>query len=528
MSSSTTQKTEIPDATPEERALMEMMTDALMPSYLQETGYDVRKTTGKYEDTKEYKNFKDQRSRTQKEKANYEKQLADLDKKGGGYGNRYGGGGERQTILNNIANANKKLDGIDKEEQKFLKDYKPEESWDVRKMQAPEVEAERRKLVEKYGDLSDEELMKKDRSGKYKKLYQEYEQKDIEKDKSQRKLAETYMEKTQKFLDGDFSIDESQKELIKQNMAPIREAVTKMFDAASAEVDKTGASLTEATKKTFDDFDARVKETGMSMIDGLEATGEQIKATGKSMEDALTNTIGVHRELMKMGIEDYTGQVTKQVAASAAMLGRSPDDPEYTNEMKQLVAKKVQEGSLNLAAMEAQGMVAIKERTGSGMEDIERGKTAVAERTGGALEGSALQRGQQNTAIAERTGGAKEEIARARGAADVGLEETAANLRWQVGAGMAPQQVGLAQGVHQYNEALVQQRIANSASAMYAPMPFVQYMQQERAYEPTVTTKTNPGIGGIFSGIIGAASAGASIYGGISSAGAMNTMANKM
>lgn len=480
---------------------MEMMTGAMMPSYLEEAGYDVKRTTGKYEDSPEYKNFSSRRERLNQDKANLESELANFKPGQPAW--------KRNDIIKRIEAVNGKLNKVDKEEQKFIQNYEPETKFEVRKMQAPEVEAERRRLVEQYGDVSDSELMKL--SPEYKAIYEEYEQKGIDAKAKQRELAETYMEKTKKFLDGDFSITEEQKNLIKENMAPIRAAVDKMFETARA--DNTETSLFSALNKTFDDFDARVKETGMSLIDGLEAVGDQVLKTGMDMEGALKNTVSVHKELLKMGIEDYSGQVTKKIATNAAMLGRSPDDPEYASEMQNMIGRKVQEGSLNLAAMEAQGILGIKERTGAGLEDVARSKVAVAERTGGALEQSALQRGQGN-----------QQIVGQRGAMEVGLEEAAANTRWNVGAGMPPQQVGLAQGIHQYNEAQAQQRIQNASSAMYAGMPFVQYMQQERAYEPTTTTTTRPGIGGIVSGIMGAAGAGAQIFGGIQSAGAMNSM----
>ncbi len=549
MSSTTTQKTEIPDPTPEEKALMQMMTDGLMPAYLEQTGYDVTKSEGKYEDTAEYKQFNEQRQRAMDERKGYEQELEAI-RNNPNNASRYGGDSysKTQELNQKISRLNGALDKIDSDEQNFLKDYHPETSYDVRKMGSPEVEAARADAIAKYGNLSDEELRNMD--GYYNRISNKYENDAIEADKAQRQLVDTYMEKTQKFLDGDFSITDAQKAEIQNNMAPIREAVNKMFDEAKAavettatearaEVAQTNKNLLKATAETFNNFDKQIKDTGMNMIQGLDVVGSQIRQTGADMETALKNTIGVHRELMKMGIEDYTGQVTKQVAANAAMLGRSPDDPEYTNEMQQLVARKVEDGSLNLAAMEAQGMLSIKERTGAGLEGVDRSKVGVAERTGGMLEQSALQRGNQNLSIAEREGMAREgitanlnasreEMARARGSADVGLEETASNLRWQVGAGMAPQQVGLAQGVQQYNSAIAQQRIQNASSAMMAPMPYVGYMQQERMAEPTTTQTTNPGIGGIFSGIIGAASAGASIYGGVASAGAMSSLAGGM
>jgi hypothetical protein len=173
--------------------------------------------------------------------------------------------------------------------------------------------------------------------------------------------------------------------------------------------------------------------------------------------------------------------------------------------------------------MEAQGILGITERTGSGLEDVARGRLDVAERTGSQLEQSAIQRGQGKMGIEERTGAARETIARERGALDLGIEEQAANMRWQLGAGMTPQQVGLAGGVGEYLNAQSQQRMANAAATMQAPMPYVGYYQADRHAQPTTTTTSAWGPA-LFGGVTGAAGAGASIYGGMSQASAMRNM----
>jgi len=61
-STTSTQETKIPPPTSQELALMSLTTDGMMTSYLEESGYDVQKTTISWEQSDEGKSFASRRS----------------------------------------------------------------------------------------------------------------------------------------------------------------------------------------------------------------------------------------------------------------------------------------------------------------------------------------------------------------------------------------------------------------------------------------------------------------------------------
>lgn len=519
-SSTSVSKTEYPEATPEERAMMNMATEAMMPSYLDKSGYDVSSTTSKIEDNPEWKTYQDQINREQKTRKDAQKELDKLisEKKMGGRQDY----SREQQLRNQIAQSDNKINQIQDKQNKLAKDWKPETHYQVRQKDSVEVEAARRNAVDKYGEMSDADLMKKDST--YRKAKKKFEGDQIKADKQKRELVDTFMTKAQKFLEGDFSINAEQEALIQKNLAPQRAALKEMFNNVRAGMDRqeetimegdsslrreasiAEGNLIDSFNKTFDAYEKRIHETDLSVGAALDAIGSQIIRTGGALEKSLETTIATNRALMKMGIEDYTGAVTKQMNEVAASMGRETTDPEYENEIKGAVARKVEEGSLNLARMEVEGKLRITERTGSGLEDVYRQKAALASDTGGKLEDATMQRGaniaaaKENTgqrmmAITERTATERSNLARERtnvaqqeGAATMNMEEAATNLRFQVGAGMAPQQIGVGMNVAQYQDAVAQQSIANAYNATMTPYNMAAGMRAERMAQPTTTT----------------------------------------
>ena len=459
--SSQTSETTIPDPTSQEQAIMDLIAGDLLPGYLEESGYEVSRTQIPFEDTEEYKNLK--------------AKLDALPEDGSG-------GMERDAAGNYVGGSRGEKERLKMLIERKREEYDPETTYDVRKLESAELEH----LRSTYGENSAE----------YKAAKEASTQRDIATEQSEQRIYDLFMEKTEKFLNGDFSITDEQKALIAENQAPVKAALDKMFKE----------NLDE-TISAFEEFEKSVNDTSMPLGAALAAVGAQIIQTGSDMEGALKTTMEANRELLKQGIEDFTGELTQKVAASAAAMGRDPSDPEYTADIAEVVSKTISSGTLNLAAMEAQGMIGIKERTGEGLERLEIGKA-------GLMQESA--RGKRD---------AKIETSRAKGAADVGLEEQAANMRWQVGAGMAPQQLGIGRGALEWNQTMSNMRLANAANTMGVPQGFAGYYQSDRHAQPTQTQ--SGGFGEVMSGILGAAGAGASIYSGFGTANALRGLANK-
>jgi len=165
-----------------------------------------------------------------------------------------------------------------------------------------------------------------------------------------------------------------------------------------------------------------------------------------------------------MGIEDATGEMTENVMKQAAAIGRDPSDPAYQQEIQENISKEVRRGSLELAGMEAQGRMGIRQQEAS---------------------------------------------------ARLGLAGQSTALRLQAGGGLAPQQLGAAGSAQQLMMARGQQGLMNAQAGMAAPMGLMGQFQSLRAAQPSRTT-TTPGdpwgaIAGVGEGIAAFYTGGASL-----------------
>lgn len=479
MGKSTTQKTEFPEPTEQEKALMQMTLDAFMPMYMQQAGYEVNKNQSNIADDSTYQRLNSSRDQLQQK-------LDEL--------YSMPGGSDNSETLREINNLQKQMSSMDSQISTYERDYEGKIGYDVRKILSPELE----RLRSTYGEGSSE----------YKQAYEDYQMVEEEKYNQQQEIDSKMMDLTMKVLNGDLSISDEQKAQLQEMYAPVRTAVTQMYDNVRAEAEQTGKNLGEA----ITEFETRLQETGMNMGEALDALGTQIEQTGSDMNAALTNTIATRQELMKMGIEDTSGEITKNVAMNAARSGRTPDDPEYQMEIQTQVAREVQRGNLELGAMEAQGRLNIAERTGSGLENVAQQRVGVAERTGSGMEEAARMR----YGVAERTGSIRERAAQEEGQANVGIEESMASNRYSLATGQPFNQISAGMNMSQYNQAIRQTQMNNAAAAMNTGYGYAQNMQRYRMAQPITTQTRGYGFGDFLGDAMGVAGGAASAYSGIS------------
>lgn len=443
-SGSTTSTTELPPMSEQEKNLLNLVSDTLLPNYLREAGYDVKTINTTFETSDTYKSLN-------KKLTSAQENLAKLTDGKSAY--------EIQRDSQQIQQARAAIDQAEKQISEARSKFVPSTQYETRKLENPELEAVRAK----YGEDSQQ----------YKDLKKQYTAKEIDDFKKQQAIYDTFVEKTQKFLNGDFSITKSQEALIQKNMAPVKAAVENLFKNTKEEFDAA-----------YGDFKQQADSAGLSTRQALGYVGEQIEKTGKSMEDALKTAVSTREALLKNGIDDYTGEITKRVASNAAALGRDPNDPEFTADIADMVAKQVKDGQLNLADMEAQGMLAIKERTGSGLEQVARTQA------------------EGNINLQQQRGGSL-----------IDIEKDISNMRFQQGAGMVPTMLSAGVGAGEYDTARAQQRLTNASSAYSLPMNFAGFFQGDRAAQPITTQTQNFGMGDFIGAGLGIASAGANIYG---------------
>jgi len=419
--STTTSKTELPPQTDAERQMQDWAVQ-MMPLFMEEAGYVKDDTAAKdYKDYPEY---------------------ADIENARPQFKARGGSVGEKGLRM------------LDAKEQE-LKDRASKESGGFRKKLSPELEA----IRASSGVDSPE----------YKAKFAEYEQAQFKTYESEEQIKSTFLEKTQKFLAGDFSITESQANVIKEHLAPQREVINQLFGS----LQKLGPQ--EAAKQ-MDSFIKSAQESGMSLAAATEAAGAYMKngGGGGSLDRALTDVIATHEQMLEMGIEDYTGEMTKKVMSQAAAIGRDPSDPAYQNEIQENISREVTRGGLQLAGMEAQGRM-----------DIQR-------------QGAAAR---------------------------LGVAEQSTAMRAQAGGGMAPQQLGAGGSAQQLMMARQQQGLSNMQAGLGAPMGMMGQFANLRMAQPT-TTQTSRGsplsmLLGLGTGIAGA-------YSGFSQASAMRGLGSSI
>lgn len=525
--SKTTQTTTIPPKTEDELRLDSMMIDVILPSYLEGIGYDMTsKEVTKYKNPAKVTSLEGSRD-------DIMAQLADLESKPG----------------NNSAEISKlqaRLDAVntdlDKEYANSTTDY--------------EYDYELNETGQKMQEINKQSM--------------DYQQ----------EAMGQFMEVYRKFSSGDYSITDEQKDLISEQLGAIRDPVLKLLDEAEKTAEETGASI----NKSLDEYITQINETGLSAGAALNAIEDRINLNKENLlkgisneEDTLMKSgasvkaalAGVMDEINKTGestrqvyedlfetksilvaqkMEDLYKTNMRQNAERASMLGRSPMDPQFQDELMSNMYKSIKEAQLELSVQESEALAGLEERTGQRREQLklqEAGfeeaqgqragelaakKTAAEEAAGNSLTavGSqkadlALRQGQAlegvastRASVAERTGAAKEGIAGQRAALEEDLQKTGANLAQSYGVGIPASQIGLGIDVAGFNQAVLAQNTALQGSALNATAGVADRMQRERMAQPTTTTTQQASPFDMVTGLIGAGLSGAgAIMGGV-------------
>ena len=453
-STTSTQETKIPPPTSQELALMSLTTDGMMTSYLEESGYDVQKTTISWEQSDEGKSFASRRSALENAL-----RAAQADAQNPRW---KGGGGMTWNVQNEINNLNN-------EEAEARKGYQPKMDYKVEKKPSRDVQI----IGEQYGKQSTQ----------YKQALAVSQKKELQMVRSKQDIEFQIMEKTQKFLRGDFSLNEGQNKFMDDVLGPLRKASSDAVGFIMGEADR----LDQSIGRSLNEYDQKVKETGLGLDNALIALDNRIKQTGKDMGSALDDEVKISKDLIKLGLKDFTQDQRLRISNQASLLGRNPSDPEFERELADLADKEITRSYGELGRYGAEKRIGIAERTGGGLE----------------------QTRQMRFGLAERAQGLREEAARLRGESGLRLSEQEGTIRSNLALGMPPQQIQTGINVGQYQSALTQQRINNAQAAMQAPLSIYGAMAQERYRQPTTTTQSSTGWGNILTGLLGVGISGA-------------------
>lgn len=551
----TTTKTEIPPMSEEERKMLAQQS-ATVTAFMQQMGYDLTpKETSSYKNPALVASLEQQR-------ADLQNQIAELQGQGPtSTGGRFGisttstsafqgKGGIGSTVTpesqSKIEELQKQLNqvNVQYEKQTTGKNATTEYSYDLN--------------LTPYGE----------------KLQKQREQ-NLD---YQMQMTDMSVQSAKKFLSGDYSITAPQKQMIDESMAAIREPAMKMLDEVSAEAERTGKNMGDAlneyvtainntglsvgaalnalddriaytdmgVKAGITEEETRLSQTGQSVMGALQGVRAQIDATGAEAKGELEKAFTIRSILAAKDMNDYYIKNRAEMANKAAMLGRSPMDASFQQELQNKLIDKIATTQLTFAQDEALAKSGLAERTGQRREQLAmeqagfiekqgRGSEALAAKRTSEAEASGLRGEQvgaaqaqlaetqgrqlerataQKGVIAERTGGVRESVAGQKAGLEQQIGQTGQNLRWEMGLGIPAKQVGLGIDVAGLTQGIRQQELANAQAATQATLPQQQLLQNERMAQPTTTQTTGSNIfGDIMAGIGTAAGVAGAAYG---------------
>jgi hypothetical protein len=480
-SSSQTSQTTIPEPTPEERALLGL-SNTMMQAYLESSGFEVTRTQQSFEDSDEGKSFANQRQQLQQQIDDLNSRISEASSQttSGGPGKAVGRGDyDAISQLNNGKNGlYAQMNQLEEKEREARAEFKPAINYATRE----KADFETEEIRKKFGADSPQ----------YREAYERYSQNKINTEKTDNDIKSLLAQKTKKLLSGDYGLNAGEQAFMDELLGPMKEAglnAINYIESAQTSDQGIGKALTA--------FADQIKQTGMDMGDAVLALENRVRQTGVDMNTALDEEVATTRELNRMGVEDYTSAQRRQISSQAALLGRSPTDPEFQNQLQDLATRAITQSNLQVGAMAADKRIGIASQTGQGLENAQNIRLGIAERTGQGLEG-----------VAQARVGYADEAAHMKGQLDTSLAGQESSIRSNLAYGLPPQQVGMGMDVANFQNALNQQRLQNIQTGYSLPMNTYNTAARERMAQPTTTQTSTPSVAGTITGMIGAGMSG--------------------
>jgi len=484
MGSQTTQKTTIPDPSPEELKQI-ALGNAAMEAALQSFGYSFDTTeTQAYDNPLKVESLEAQLSDYQSTLEGLDQQMKDV--------------GRNSTQFNDLQQQKNQLKSKIRQTTSKLADEQDKVSTKIDG------------VLIKREDPRVQDLIDKGQTGKANKLREEIKKKEFEALGVQEDINKLFLDNTRKFLSGDLSITAQQQEELNESTARVRDPINKLLDEVGQQIGQTD----EAVGSALDNVVNQINQTGLDVEEALVEAESRVQETGVSMSEALDQTIATSRDLAERNLFKQTRDLRSNLATMSTSLGRASTDPGFIRELENRTQESLQDVELNLAVQSAQGRLGIAERTGSGLENISLLRTQLTGEKGLRLEDVARTRAQ----LAEATGGKKEQLSQARTSLSESLLREQEQRRTALGQGLPIQQAQVGISTGQFTSGQNQLATQNLFQTGQFAQQSRGQLLQERMAQPTTTTTTGglgTTLGGIFGGIGTAASGVGSIFGGI-------------
>lgn len=207
-------------------------------------------------------------------------------------------------------------------------------------------------LEKSYGAAADQAAAKYGRtSPQYQAEVDKSNAQSVISDEQQKQIEADYKSNTLKFMQGDFTLNDQQKASMQDLFAPETAAIKEIFGSPGD------------LGQNIDQFNSQAQKAGMSLGDFTHTVGSALTSgTAGTLNQAVDNSLSINRQLLKMGIQDNTGQMITKINQQAAAMGRDPTDPDFQNQIVANSNRMIQEGELSLASQGAQSRLQIAQQ----------------------------------------------------------------------------------------------------------------------------------------------------------------------
>ena len=360
--------------------------------------------------------------------------------------------------------------------------------YDVQKAPDPRLQD----AIDRYGENSPEATGMRD----------QIKQEAVDKAVNLAGIEKTTLENIKKYVNGDMSYTEEQKNQVESYFAPIRDVINKSTDDL---LSKYGDDETKM-RESLNDLSDQIEKSGFEIGDALKAAEIQIDKSGSDLLGVLKRVNESTEAKFKFKQDLLFQEIDQQAAQQAAFLGLPPGSQSeqlQKAKMKQDVFSQLQ---LDLAEQELKGELSIAERTAGKKEEISLSRVALAASQAEKKEGVA----KTALGITEKFTGLEEAAIAARGNAFVQLEADKSKQLQEVAYGSLPARIAAGQGGLGFDQGYRAGEL-NIAQTGAQPVAGQLGVEQQRQFaEATTTQKSGGGFLDTFSSIVGLAAGGAS------------------
>ncbi len=292
----------------------------------------------------------------------------------------------------------------------------------------------------------------------------------------------SYLKNLKKFVSGDMSYTQDQKDQVDKYFAPIRDTITGMADTLLSKIGTDNTKL----GGYLNDLSSQIDKTGFKVQDALKAAGIQLDKNGGDLLDTVKAVNDSTAAKFKFQQDLIFQDIDTKAAQQAAFLGLPPGSmAEQLQKVKQK-QNVLQALTLQMNEQEMQSNLGVHQYVAQGKDKLAISAVALAESQGEKQEGVS----QARFNLAKDTAGKEEDVINAKGNAMLALSQSEQNQLLNAAFGGIPSMLQAGAGGMAFQ---TNQSAANTNNFNASIAPLIQQLgvqQQDQLAQATTTQKT--------------------------------------